>query len=155
VINFIELAINTNSQQSALANLPYTIGDIFEQNGVPLTPSTNKREVYGYAIHNYLNTEIKVGDRPEDVVPQLQIVAENGPYGCPRLIKTLPILRVGHPDPNKIADGDDHWAVATAYFCMGQAGPAPSVGVSDLPKWMRPKGWRPDLSGLDHYNIGR
>ncbi len=123
---------------------PYTIGDIFEQNGVPLTPSVNKRELYGYAIHNYLNTIIdeSVDETHPNLVPQLQILAENGIYGCPKLIKTLPMLRMGHPDPTKIADGDDHWAVALAYFCMGQAMPSADPQVSTVPKWMRPRAVR-------------
>ena len=111
---------------------PYTIGDIFEQHGVPLTPSTNKREVYGYAIHNYLNTII-------NGLPQLQIVSGQGRMGCPKLIQTFPTLRIGHPDPNKIADGNDHWVIALAYFCMGGAASPQMSHAPEVPKWMRPK----------------
>ncbi len=114
----------------------YSIGEIFESNGVPLTPSTNKRDLYGYAIHNYLNT--LVGDG-QSVFPQIQIVAPSGYNGCPQLIKTIPLLRIDPKDPNKIADGDDHWAVALAYFCMAGACAASQAAKKPLRRWMLPK----------------
>lgn len=95
----------------------YTIGDLFEQNGVPLTPSINDRALYGYSIHQYLNTLI-------DEAPQMQIVRPLGPYGCPDLMRTLPLMRTDKNDPSRLANGDDHWVVALAYFCTGQAEPA-------------------------------
>lgn len=110
----------------------YSISELFEQNGVPLTDGKNDRALYGYSIHNYLNTII-------DEQPQLQIVQPMGMYGCPELIRTLPILRMDDKDPSKIADGEDHWAVALAQFCMGMAMPAQDPQVSNIPRWMRPK----------------
>ena len=107
----------------------YSIGEIFEQNGVPVTASTNDRILYGYSIHEYLNTLV-------DETPQLQIVRPMGLYGCPDLIRTLPILLMDKADPRKIADGDDHWAVALAYFCMGQASPSKDPAVGAVPRWM-------------------
>ena len=107
----------------------YSIGEIFEQNGVPVTAATNDRILYGYSIHEYLNTLI-------DGVPQLQIVKPMGLYGCPDLLRTLPQLRMDKSDPQKIADGEDHWAVALAYFCMGQASPSRDPVVGAKPRWM-------------------
>jgi hypothetical protein len=113
----------------------FSIGEIFEQNGVPLTPSINSRELYGYAIHNFLNTII-------DGTPQLQIVKPLGLYGCPELIRTLPTLRMDKNDSRKLADGDDHWVVALAYFCMSLATPSQDPKISVVPRWMRPKSRR-------------
>lgn len=110
----------------------YSIGDQFEQNGVACTPCQNNRELYGYSIHNYLNTII-------DEKPQLQIVKDLGMYGCPKLIETIPTMRMDPADPRKIANGNDHYVVALAYFCMGQAMPQQQSAVDELPRWMRPK----------------
>lgn len=109
----------------------YSIGEIFEQNGVPLTAAKNDRELSGYSIHQYLNTII-------DVKPQLQIVQG----GCPNLIRTLPKLRMDPLNPTRIAAGEDHYAVALSYFCMGQAPPSRNPQSSTLPPWMRPKSRR-------------
>lgn len=121
--------------------IKYSIGEIFEQNGVPLTPSTNDRELYGYAIHNYLNTVI-------DGEPQIQIVKPYGRYGCKDLIRTIPLLRMDPLNPVKIADGPDHWAVALAYFCMGQAVPSKDPAKPTTPHWMRPKSEHRLLSSI-------
>lgn len=105
----------------------YSIGEIFEQNGVPLTQGQNSRELFGYSIHDHLNTLV-------DGHPQLQIVE----YACPNLVRTLPILQMDPGDPAKIAAGEDHWAVALAYYCMGKAAPTTEFERSELPMWMRP-----------------
>jgi len=110
----------------------YSIGELFEQNGVPLTQSVNKRELFGYSIHNYLNTII-------DELPQVQIVKPLGIYGCPNLIRTLPRLRMDPADTRKIAAGDDHHAVALAYFCMSSAAPSNDPIVPVKYPWMQPK----------------
>lgn len=112
--------------------IKYSIGEIFEQNGVPLTPGTNDRELFGYSIHNYLNTHI-------DSVPQLQIVKPMGLYGCPELIRTIPLLRMDPLNPAKLGEGDDHYAVALAYFCMGQTAPSNDPIKPIIPHWMRKK----------------
>lgn len=109
----------------------YSIGELFEQNGVPLTPSMNKRDLAGYAVHNYLNTLI-------DEQPQLQIVQPLGPYGCPNLIRTFPILRMDPNDQTKIGNGDDHWVIALAYFAMGGAAPSHDPARPAVPRWMQP-----------------
>lgn len=107
----------------------YSIGEIFEQNGVPLTASENDRALYGYAIHELLNTEI-------DGYPSIQIVE----HACPELVKTIPLLQMDVSDPRKIADGPDHWACCLAYYGMGQAQPTldPLEDHNPVPRWMRP-----------------
>jgi len=112
----------------------YSIGEIFEMNGVPVTPMKNDRILYGYAVHEYLNTMI-------DDRPQLSIVdgKRGDPYGCPDLLKTFPMLRRDKLDPRKLADGNDHWVVALAYFCMGMAVPSRQSSTSSIPRWMQPK----------------
>jgi phage terminase large subunit len=116
-------------------NAPYSIGEIFEQNGVPLTASQNDRELYGYAIHEMLNTMI-------DERPSWQIVER----ACPDLVRTLPLLQMDAIDPRKIADGPDHWAISCAYFAMGGAAPSRDPAVSVVPQWMRPHKRRSRLS---------
>jgi hypothetical protein len=110
----------------------YSIGDLFENEGVPLTATMNKRDLFGYSIHHYLNTVI-------DGRPMIQIVKPMGLYGCPQLIKTLPNMRMDKTDKSKLAEGNDHWVVCLAYFCMGQAPASQNPEHPDVPRWMRPK----------------
>ncbi len=110
----------------------FSVGELFEQHGVPLTQSINRRDLLGYAVHQYLNTVI-------DERPQLQIVRPIGPYGCKDLIRTLPQIRMDPNDPTKMADGDDHWVVALAFFCAGGASPSHTMVSATVPFWMRPK----------------
>lgn len=113
----------------------YTIGDIFEQNGVPMSPAQNDRELYGYAIHDKLNTLIEEGDTPFSIHPELQVY---GP-ACPELTRTLPIMEMDSNDQRKIANGQDHWVVALAYFCMGDARPDyEPLDTGEYP-WLLPK----------------
>lgn len=106
-----------------------SIGDIIENNGVPLTESLNDRAAAGYAIHEYLNTILPDGR------PKLQIYAP----GCPQLCRTLPEMRTDKLHPEKIANGNDHWVIALAYFCMGDVSVSREHKTSSLPRWMRPK----------------
>ncbi len=106
----------------------YSIGEIFEQNGVPLTAAQNDRETYGYAVHELMNTLI-------DGLPQMQIVE----HACPELVRTFPILQMDTTDARRIGDGPDHWVVALAYYCMGQAAPSRDPVVNQTPRWMLPK----------------
>lgn len=110
------------------------IGDLFERHGVPLTPSVNKRDLYGFAIHQYLNTII-------DGLPQLQILSDQGNgYGCPKLIETLPLQQMDPSDPNKLANGDDHHCVSLAYWCLCGALPSHNPLTTKIPLWLLPKG---------------
>lgn len=123
----------------------FSIGEIFEQNGVPVTPGTNDRILYGYSVHQYLNTII-------DEHPQVQILKGSAPnaVGCFDLIRTIPLMRTDPSDPAKLANGEDHWVVALSYFCMGSAAPSSIPEYSDTPRWMRPKRVRPTL---DHATL--
>jgi len=105
-----------------------SIGNIIEAAGVPLTPSINDRAAAGFAIHEYLNTVL------DDGLPKLQIY---GP-ACPMLTRTLPEMRTHPSDPRKIANGNDHWVIALAYFCMGATGTSREPRISHKPRWMRP-----------------
>jgi hypothetical protein len=110
----------------------YSVGDIMENQGVPLTSSINDRELFGYAIHDHLNTLI-------NGVPKLQVLERSGRYGCPDLIRTIQEVQVDPKDPRKIGQGNDHWVVALAYFCIGQAPPSRDPELSSLRRWMMPK----------------
>lgn len=112
-------------------NAPYSIAEIFEQNGVPLTPSQNDRELYGYVLHDMMNTII-------DEHPLWQIVEP----ACPELVRTMPLLQMDSNDPRKIADGPDHWAISCAYFGMGDAPPSQDPFTPTTPRWLRPKSHR-------------
>ncbi len=105
--------------------IEYSIGELFEQQGVPLTAAQNSRELYGYSIHEQLNTLI-------DQHPQIQIVE----YACPNLIRTIQTIQMDPLDPRKIAEGEDHWVVALAYYAMGKALPSHDPKVSAIPRWM-------------------
>lgn len=106
-----------------------SVGDIFEENGIPLTQSKNDRAQAGYAIHEFLNTLC------DDELPQLQVYS----FGCPNLVRTFPEQRIDKNHPEKIGDGNDHWIIALAYFCMGRVGRSVERGDDDTPRWMRPK----------------
>ncbi len=109
----------------------YSIGEIFEQNGVPLVASQNDRELYGYSIHEMLNTVV-------DDLPSWQILE----YACPELVRTIPLLQMDPNDGRKIADGPDHWVISCAYFAMGGGPPSRDPVVNLTPRWMRPKSSR-------------
>ncbi len=109
-------------------NSAYSIGEIFEQNGVPLTASQNDRELFGYSIHEMLNTVV-------DDKPSWQILE----YACPELVRTLPLLQMDKSDAKKVADGPDHWAISCAYFAMGGSVPSRDPVVSTVQKWRQPK----------------
>jgi hypothetical protein len=108
----------------------HSIADIFADNGIPLTKSRNDRTGIGFAIHEWLNTIL------DDGLPKLQFYAP----GCPKLVKTLPMMRVDPNNPTRIADSrNDHWTIALGYFCQGRIGTsdAQQTGETTLPWWMR------------------
>lgn len=107
---------------------PYSIADLFEMNGVPLTPSQANRELYGYALHEILNREI-------DGHPEWQIVAPE----CPNLVRTLPLMQMDATDPRKIAHGEDHYVECAAYFAIGKASASRDPQTANRPAWMLPK----------------
>lgn len=117
-------------------NAPYSIAEIFEQNGVPLTPSQNDRELYGYVLHDMMNTII-------DDHPSWQIVEP----ACPELVRTIPLLQMDSNDARKIADGPDHWAISCAYFGMGDVPPSKDPERPMIKRWMQPK-WQSRLQNV-------
>lgn len=115
----------------------FSIAELFEINGVPVTASVNDRTTFGYAIHDFLNTLI-------DGRPKIQVVrptAASPGLGCPELIRSLPQMQMDPKDPARLADSDDdHWPISLAYFCMGIAAPAQRPDQpSALRKWQRAK----------------
>jgi hypothetical protein len=105
-----------------------SVGDLMEGVGLALTPSVNDRVAAGYAIHEYLNTICE-----SDQLPKMQILR----HGCPNLVRTLPEIRQDKNDPQKIADGNDHYVMALAYFAMANAMPSIEVQESIRRPWMR------------------
>lgn len=113
-----------------------TIKDIFEENGVPMEKSVNNREHYAHAVHTALAEEAEPG------IPRLQILQGNGiTYGCPYLIRTIPLMQFDEKRPLALADHrHDHAVVALAYFLISISSyehhPFKSAST---PRWMRPK----------------
>lgn len=128
-------------------NSPFSIADVFENNGVPLTQAQNDRALYGYALHEGLNTLVHAlvdcgfpdcneHTCPEHWVPRWQIVES----ACPELIRTLPILQMDKTDQSKIADGPDHWAISCAYAWMSDAAASRRPEARQgLKPWMLPR----------------
>ncbi len=108
----------------------YSIGEQIENKGVPLTQAQNSRELFGYSVHELLNTMITDEDGTEQ--PSWQILE----WACPQLVKTIPVLQMDPTDPRKLADGPDHWVVSVAYFAMGQTAPSRIPQSVDDPPWM-------------------
>lgn len=104
----------------------HSVGDIIETNGVALTPSLNDRAAIGKAIHEWLNSEI-------DGLPKLQILRE----ACPHLIRTLPDMRIDRSNPERIADGEDHYVIALGYFCQSWITASTEPSSPAVPRWMR------------------
>lgn len=107
---------------------PYSIAEIFEMNGVPLTPSQANRELYGYALHEILDREI-------DGHPEWQIVAPE----CPNLVRTMPLVQMDPVDPRKLAHGEDHYVECAAYFAIGKAQPNKNAATPARPLWTLPR----------------
>jgi hypothetical protein len=89
-----------------------SVGDIFEQHGIPMTRCKNDRTAAGYAISEWLNTTLEVG------LPKLQIVSTR----CPILTNTLPEQRIDPKNAGRLADGNDHAVISLSYFCMAATG---------------------------------
>jgi hypothetical protein len=127
----------------------YTIADKFESNGVPLTPMLNDREMFGYSINEFLTEKVDWGMEDKHIYrPKLQIVKAEGKtrYGCKELLRTLPHQQRDKLNPAKLADGEDHWTVALAYFCMGMAPASKPSAETEVKPWMRPKQRRRNLA---------
>jgi hypothetical protein len=115
-----------------------TVKDIFEDSGIPMECSINKRDHFASAVHKALNEEAGPG------VPRIQFV--NGKpealIGCPYLIKTIPTQRYDVKKPLFLANSkDDHGVVALAYFLISNSSMETKSYTTKKPKpWMKPKG---------------
>lgn len=124
----------------------HSVGDIVEMNGVALFPSKNDRAAAGFAIHEHLNTVL------DDGLPKLQFYKTE--YGGARMLcKTIPTLRMDEHDSRKIGDGNDHWVIALAYFCMTLTGASKQPLSKYKPKWMRFKGSTGKPNVLGRHNV--
>jgi hypothetical protein len=54
-------------------------------------------------------------------------------------VRTLPLMRADKRHPTKIADGEDHYVIALAYYCLGAVGTSQEPTRHPQPRWMRPK----------------
>jgi hypothetical protein len=125
---FCDPTMFMNSEESDFNSL----GDIMEANGVPLTRSINDRVRCGFAIHEWLNTQL------EDGLPKLQIFNQNNE--CNWLVKTIPQMRIDKNNAKKIADHKkDHWVIALGYFCMGGTGKSFEPKHTKKHRWQQPK----------------
>jgi hypothetical protein len=127
----------------------FSIGEIIENNGVPLTSSVNDRTRFGLSICDWLNTIIEEQtpteeEEAEGIIhisyPKIQVLDQNGRLGCPDLLRTLPDILSDQKDQTRIADGgEDHFVVSLAYFCMGDAIPSRDPEVPSKPRWLMSK----------------
>lgn len=121
---FVDPTVFANSQATGSS-----VGDLFQNYGIPLTLSKNDRSAAGFAIHEYLNTILPDGK------PKLQLYS----FGCPELIRTFPKMRMDKTDPSRIADGADHHVITLSYYCMAAIGYHQSQVRKPVPQWMKKK----------------
>lgn len=127
-----------------------TIKEVYEDNGIPLECSINKRDWFAKSVQTMLVEE--AGEH----LPRLQMFV-NGRQGCPLLVKTLPQMKFDDKRTNFMADHkDDHWVVALAYYVMSHASDPRNFAGSDsystkLRPWMKPK--TGDIKRLGHDNV--
>lgn len=125
-----------------------TVMEIYEDNGIPMEPSINDREMFATAIHNALAEE--AGEN----IPRLQFYV-SGTQGCPYLVKSLPQMRFDPKRPKRMADHkDDHAVVTLAYYLMSHAsdprGSIPGGSDPSMRPWMRPKPMTRFVLGQDN-----
>lgn len=126
-----------------------SLADIFAENGVSLTKSRNDRAAIGFAIHEWLNTLL------DDGLPKIQFynpvgAIRNGPWGCPQLVKTIPMMRVHDVHKERIADSsNDHWTITLGYYCQGR------VGLSSEPESARTVPWWMEQGTSSVFILGR
>jgi hypothetical protein len=101
-----------------------SVADLFEIEGVSLTPIANDRHMYG--IHEWLNTTV-------EGTPRLQFWAE----GCPKLIATIQQQVPNPKDPERMKDSStDHHTCALSFFCSGWASGHEPLVVKKEPFWL-------------------
>lgn len=113
-----------------------TIREIYEDNGIPMECSINKREMFAITLHNSLAEEAG------ESLPRIQFFV-SGQDGCPYLVRTIPQMRYDPKRPEYMADHkDDHAVVALCYFLMSHSADSRSeysFSPSTLRRWMKPK----------------
>lgn len=112
-----------------------SIKELYEDNGIPMESSINKRDHFATAMHNALAEEAY-----EDT-PRLQIY-NNGARGCPMLVRTIPQMRFDEKDTKFMADHkQDHWVVAACYYLMSHSSESRKEHhpQGPTPKWMQSK----------------
>lgn len=114
-----------------------TIKEIYEDNGIPMENSINKRDHFAMAMHQAL------AEQADENTPRIQFYSD--PYkrfGCPNLIKTIPQMRYKLLDPKFMDDHThDHWVVACCYYLLSHSADLRneiSYG-GNKPKWMMHK----------------
>jgi hypothetical protein len=116
-----------------------TILDVMEDEGLPLEPSVNNRELAAAAIHEALGTEVMPG------VPKLQIVGSE----CPELVKWLPQMVANPQRPLAIGDHKhDHAIIALGYFLISQS----AAAARESGKPIRAPGWK--IADIDRALLG-
>lgn len=120
--------------------------EILESHGIPMEMSINNRELFASAIHEALATEVKPG------VPRLQIYEGKRSFGCPYLVRSLPLMRYNPKHPMAMADHrHDHPVVSLAYFLISHASNEQRSFVPKLLKpWMRPRKTEKWVLGKDN-----
>jgi hypothetical protein len=92
-----------------------TIKDIFDDSGIAMECSINRRELFASHIHTALAEEAEPG------IPRMQIyyTGRKLEIGCPYLAKTLPQMRYDPKRPLALDNHpQDHATVAVAYFLI-------------------------------------
>ena len=123
--------------------------EILEAHGIAAECSINNRELYASAVHTALVEEAERG------VPRLQVYRGNSHFGCPYLVKSLPLMRCDPKKPMRMADHrHDHPVVTLAYFLISYSSNERHSAVQrSLPKWMRPKKTNADRWVLGQHNV--
>lgn len=124
---------------------------IFEDNGIPMEPSINNRELYASSIHHALAEEVELGEGK--IAPKLQIYKGTSSLGCPYLVRALPLMRMNPKKVMAMADHKhDHPVVTLAYFLMSQnSNEFHQYNPQSIPRWLRPK--REEKSVLGNENV--
>lgn len=109
--------------------------EIFEAHGIPMEASINNRELFASSVHLALAEEVGPG------LPRLQVYRGTSFFGCPYLVKALPLMRINPKRPMAMADHKhDHPVVSIAYFLISHASyEHKTLTQRIVPKWMRPK----------------
>ena len=108
--------------------------DIFESCGIPVEPSINNRELFASSVH------LALGEEVGPHTPRLQVYRGNSFFGCPYLIKAIPLMRCDIKKVMKLADHrHDHPVVTLAYFLISHSSlERKSFTQQHMPRWMRP-----------------